>query len=52
MQVAKQFPNVHIDGYDISLEQIPPDAWTPKNVHFEHLDVYEDIPPRLRGRYE
>ena len=52
IDLAKQYPDVKLDGYDISTKQYPVAARLPKNVTLDVLDILKPIPEHLRGTYD
>ncbi|KAL8818343.1 MAG: hypothetical protein Q9191_007962, partial [Dirinaria sp. TL-2023a] len=45
-------PEAEVDGFDISLDQLPPQDHLPKNIKFGLLNILEDVPQQLQGRYD
>ncbi|KAL9118055.1 MAG: hypothetical protein Q9187_005404 [Circinaria calcarea] len=44
--------SAQLDGFDIDLSQSPPKEWLPKNVNMYKLDVFEELPDDLVGKYD
>ncbi|KAI4174465.1 MAG: hypothetical protein LQ343_002222 [Gyalolechia ehrenbergii] len=50
---ARQHPRAaQLDGFDISLDQVPSAAWLPSNVSFHQYNVHEQPPNDLLERYD
>jgi hypothetical protein len=49
---AQVHPTTKLDGFDINLSQGPPAAWLPPAVSVSKLDLFEDPPEELVGRYD
>lgn len=43
--------SVQLDGFDVDISQCPPQPWLPNNVSIRKLDIFENIPDDLIGRY-
>ncbi|KAF2677642.1 UMTA methyltransferase family protein-like protein [Lentithecium fluviatile CBS 122367] len=43
---------IKLDGFDISLDQCPPDAWLPDNVNMHTWDLFEEPPARFVGVFD
>lgn len=52
IDVSRQLPHVQLDGLDYDLDQAPHVHWLPSNVKFIHLNILEDIPDDLVGKYD
>jgi hypothetical protein len=53
LEAAEEYPNANaLEGLDIALHQAPAQHLLPDNVRFRHLDLQEDIPAELVGRYD
>ncbi|KAJ5735702.1 UMTA methyltransferase family protein-like protein [Penicillium malachiteum] len=52
LDLAKEYPGVQCDGYDISTDQYPAAGWLPPNVKLDTLDIHKPIPDALRGQYD
>ncbi|KAI9739224.1 MAG: hypothetical protein M1834_007437 [Cirrosporium novae-zelandiae] len=53
VDLARQLPApAHLDGFDISLSQIPSKELTSKNIAFHYLDACTPIPAHLEGQYD
>lgn len=52
LDLAKELPSAHVDGYDISSAQLPHPNWLPKNTTLSCLDILKPIPEHLRGVYD
>lgn len=51
-EVAQELPNVQLDGFDIDLTQASPKEWLPSNIRLRHLNILDDIPDDLQGKYD
>lgn len=45
-------PSARLEGFDISLDGVPPADALPENVKFRHLDVKSDVPDDLVGAFD
>ncbi|KXS95961.1 hypothetical protein AC578_8091 [Pseudocercospora eumusae] len=45
-------PNATIEAFDISLAQTLPKQWSPPNVKFQKLNIFDPVPTHLVGRYD
>lgn len=52
VDVAHQIPSGQLDGFDISTDQFPNEAWLPPNVSLHQLDITKPIPTSLEGLYD
>ena len=52
VDVNRQLPSVHLDGFDNSVDQFPSQEWLPDNISLHRLDVLEPIPETLKGKYD
>ncbi|KAL9005256.1 MAG: hypothetical protein Q9188_001953, partial [Gyalolechia gomerana] len=53
LDFARQHPRAaQLDGFDISLDQVPSTAWLPSNVSFHQYNVHEQPPNDLLERYD
>lgn len=52
LEVARQYPTSHCDGFDISLDYAPPLVWLPFNATFRKWDIYQPPPTELVGTYD
>lgn len=50
--VKQRYPNLEIDGFDISLNQCPPSEFLPQGCSIRQLDIRADLPEDLRGVYD
>lgn len=51
-EIASSLPQAQVDGFDISLDQLPPQDHLPENIKFDLLNILEDVPQHLQGRYD
>ena len=51
-EVASTLPNAHVDGFDISFDQLPSLEELPNNISFKKLDALGEIPSEFRERYD
>ena len=52
IDISRQLQSAQLDGFDISAGQYPPQEWLPNNISLTSLDIYEDIPESLQGKYD
>ena len=52
LEVAREYPASHCDGFDISIDQAPPLIWLPSNVTFSTWDIYQPPPTEFVGKYD
>ncbi|KAL8727983.1 MAG: hypothetical protein Q9181_005500 [Wetmoreana brouardii] len=52
LDIAHSFPLVHIDGFDIDLQQCPPPDWLPRNVTLRSWDIFSVLAPGLEDSYD
>ena len=52
LELAAELPDAQIDGFDISMDQLPSLKGLPSNVSFSHLDALGTIPDNLIGHYD
>lgn len=45
-------PTARLEGFDISLDAVPPAETLPSNVKFRHWDVKQDLPQDLVGVFD
>ena len=52
VDVNRQLPSVHLDGFDNSVDQFPSKEWLPENISLDRLDILKPIPEELKGKYD
>ncbi|KAM4065219.1 methyltransferase [Hirsutella rhossiliensis] len=52
IDVSRQLPESQLDGLDYDLDQAPSKEWLPPNVKTRYLNIFEDIPADLVGKYD
>ncbi|KAL8743952.1 MAG: hypothetical protein Q9190_003748 [Brigantiaea leucoxantha] len=52
IDVARSLPDAQLDGFDINLAQAPHTHWLPRNISLRPLDILQDIPDNLLGKYD
>jgi hypothetical protein len=53
LDIARKLPSTaKLHGFDISLDQCPPDAWLPDNVELHTWNVFEEPPARFVGVFD
>ena len=52
IDVARSLEGAQLDGFDIDLTQAPHQRWLPPNISMTRLDIFEDIPDNLVGKYD
>ncbi|KAL8895747.1 MAG: hypothetical protein Q9207_008033 [Kuettlingeria erythrocarpa] len=48
----KGLTSLHVDGFDISSAQFPPEAWMPETVRLRVQDAFQPFPPDKCGVYD
>ena len=43
---------MQLHGFDISLDQCPPQQWVSPNIQFRAWDAFGEVPAELRGQYD
>ena len=51
-ELTREQPQAHIDGFDISEEQYPPEKWYGPNVTLSKLDIFRPLPEEVKGKYD
>lgn len=51
-ELAHELPNAQLDGFDIDLTQAPPKEWLPSNIRLRYLNIFDDIPDDLQGKFD
>jgi SAM-dependent methyltransferase len=52
LDVASEYPDSAVDGYDISLKQCPPRDFLPRIRKLGEWDIFEEPPEEMCGRYD
>lgn len=52
LDVANHNPDVHIEGLDVNLNEVPPKCWLPNNITFKHFNLLETLPKEFEERYD
>ena len=53
LDFARQYPQAaQLDGLDVSLDQVPNQAWLPSNVNFHLYDIYHEPHDGLVEKYD
>ncbi len=52
LDLARELPAAHLDGFDISLAQVPPKQWLPKNVKLRTWNALDEVPNDLAGQHD
>jgi hypothetical protein len=52
LDVASEFPDAEVDGFDIALDQCPPKEFFPRIRKLGIWDIFEDPPEEMQGRYD
>lgn len=52
IDVARELPEARLDGFDYDLRQSPHQKWLPPSVRVRYLNILEDIPDELVGKYD
>ena len=52
LDLSDQLPDsATLDGFDVDLSQCPPGPWLPRNVSVRELDIFDELPEDLYGKY-
>ncbi|KAL9065489.1 MAG: hypothetical protein Q9161_008194 [Pseudevernia consocians] len=51
-EVTRELPDAHVDGFDISDEQYPPESWYGPNASLSKLDIFKPLPEKLKKKYD
>ena len=52
IDVNRLLPSAHLDGFDISKDQYPSNAWLPAQISLQELDIMKPIPSSLENKYD
>ena len=52
IDVHRLLPSAHLDGFDISKDQYPSDAWLPAQISLQELDIMKPLPSSLENEYD
>ncbi|KIX00322.1 uncharacterized protein Z518_10461 [Rhinocladiella mackenziei CBS 650.93] len=52
LDMARDYPQAHFTGIDISPQQFPPKFTWPRNVTMETYDIFQPMPDRYIGRFD
>ena len=52
IDVSRELPSAKLDGFDIDLSQAPHPKWLPKNITMRRLDLFEELPQDVIGKYD
>lgn len=52
LDVARDFPQAQLDGFDKDLSQAPHKSLLPSNVSMRHWDIFTDLPDDMVGKYD
>ena len=52
LQVAQQYGNATLNGFDINLAETPNEKWLPANVNFRQFDVFADLEEDMKETYD
>ena len=52
IDVNRLLPSAHLDGFDISKDQYPNNAWLPAQNSLQELDIMKPIPSSLEDQYD
>ncbi|GIJ84793.1 hypothetical protein Asppvi_003644 [Aspergillus pseudoviridinutans] len=50
--VVTQYTSIRLDGFDIDLTNAPPPEWLPSPITLRQLNIFDNIPSYLRGKYD
>jgi hypothetical protein len=51
IDVSRSFPDVRLDGFDLTLDQTPHEKWLPKNITLRNWNIFEDPPTECIEKY-
>ncbi|KUJ18659.1 uncharacterized protein LY89DRAFT_683569 [Mollisia scopiformis] len=52
IDVARQFPDAQIHGFDNDIRQAPHRDWLPLNLSIRYWNIFEELPNDLVGKYD
>ncbi|KAB8296938.1 hypothetical protein EYC80_002346 [Monilinia laxa] len=52
LDVARDFPQARLHGFDNDVRQAPHQRWLPENVSVRHWDIFDDLPLDLVGKFD
>ncbi len=52
IDVAREYPNAQLDGFDINISQAPPKYWLSPNITLETWNIFDKVPEHLIGIYD
>ena len=52
IDVAHEYPTIHLHCFDINTSQAPPKPWLPPNVTVETWNVFDNLPEHMIGLYD
>jgi SAM-dependent methyltransferase len=52
IDVAREYPEAQLDGFDYNLRQAPAKEWLPSNAKTAYWNVFDEPPEELKGRYD
>ncbi|APA10311.1 hypothetical protein SS1G_07231 [Sclerotinia sclerotiorum 1980 UF-70] len=52
LDVARDFPQAQLHGFDNDVRQAPHKSWLPSNVSVRHWDIFTDLPDDMVGKYD
>ncbi|KAF2791437.1 UMTA methyltransferase family protein, partial [Melanomma pulvis-pyrius CBS 109.77] len=52
LDVASEFPDAEVDGFDIALDQCPPKNFFPRVRKLGTWDIFDDPPEEMQGWYD
>ncbi|KAF7937227.1 uncharacterized protein EAE98_001541 [Botrytis deweyae] len=52
LDVARDFPQAQIEGFDNDVRQAPHESLLPSNVSVRHWDIFTDLPDDMVGKYD
>lgn len=52
VDINRELPSVHLDGFDILVDQFPAKEWLPDNISLHRLDLLKPISEELKGKYD
>ena len=52
IDVHRVLPSAHLDGFDISKDWDPSDAWLPAQISLQELDIMKALPSSLENQYD
>ena len=52
IDVAREYPTIHLHCFDINTSQAPPKEWLSPNITLETWNIFDNVPERMLGVYD